>query len=156
MNGLDSLISFILKFLAPIILMFTSVQFAIMALFVIMVINYITSTVNTYKRLKQTSSCRFILWRSIWNEKTMKRFFTKSYEYIFAMIVISLFQVYIIGLNPIEINLSINLLNLFIFYASTMEITQIFNNIEKVSGNNIFEVIKNKVPMVGKLFGKDK
>lgn len=139
----NNIMYYLSLFLAPLFTALLPLQFSLICLLILISANYISAVVCTFNLLR-LKAVDFVFFRALFNDGNMKRFFKKCYEYIFAVLVVGLFEVYILELdNPTE---GISMLRLTVISAGVVEVNQMFMNIECVTGGNILHRIKDLIP----------
>lgn len=136
---LNNLINGIVYFLTPFLVIIAPLHMALITLSIFIFINYLSATICV-KKNKGIN-----LWRAIFNNINLKRFFKKYYEYALGILVIGLFEVHILAID-IATGGIISLLRVTIVTAGVIELNQIFINIECVTGSNLLTSIIDKIP----------
>lgn len=137
---------YLLVFLAPLLTALAPLQSALITLLILIILNYGSALICIFKSLI-TKKVKFALLRALFSNVNMKRFFKKSYEYVFAILTIGLFEIYILGLdNSAPLGESISLMRITIIGAGVIEVNQMFVNLECITGSNILSRVQNLIP----------
>lgn len=138
--------SLLLVFLSPLVSTMSPMIGSLIILSLLVFINLITDIISNFKECTETTRWRrfrcIFLKRSTWIKT-----FRKIYEYMFAILTVGLFEIYILGTQHIELmGGMVSLTKASIIIAGYLEVDDIFKNIEKITGSNIFARLKNVIP----------
>ena len=137
---ISNIINYIVYFITPFLLIIAPLHLALITLALFIFLNFL-SAIICIKKNKNIS-----LWRAIFNNKNLKRFFKKHYEYALAIVGIGFLEANILVLDVATTGGLFSLIRVTIITASIIEVNQLFSNIECVTGSNILTKITNLVP----------
>ena len=124
----------------PLISYFSDIKYSILALFILIFIDLLTGIRKYhFKRKIKLNLFKRVFWYTI-KSYLLRQTWKKSYEYIFGILAVFCFEMFIFGKSEIEIlGKNYSFTKWIIVLASIVEIWSIFENLEKVSGNNLLK-----------------
>lgn len=143
---INTAIKIISAFLAPLIAILFPLQHALVVLLIFVLINYNSQVILSFKEATQTKNTLLRVIISIFSKTALTTLLKRLHEYSFAITMVGLFEVYILEL---PINLGENtfsLIHFTIVVAGCLEVTRGFQLNEKITGNNMLEVILSFIP----------
>lgn len=137
----------VLLLLTPFITLLTNMKLAFIALLVLIFIDLLTGIRKSFF-IKNVSlnPLKKIFWLGV-KSYLLRRTWRKTYEYLFGIIAIAVFETYMLGITQIELLGKVSSFTEWsVVICGTVEIWSIFENMEAVSGNNILKKLLNFLP----------
>ena len=147
----------ILLLITPIISMLITVQAASLGLFLLIFLDLLTGIrKNLHLNNISFNPFKAIFYRSI-KSYLLRQTLKKTYEYLFAIIALIIFESLVFGSMSILIMSKVfTFTELGILLCASIELWSIGENMEAVSGKNIFKKMMEFLPLsIQKLFNKN-
>lgn len=154
---LNTTMKLIIAFLGPFVTALLPLQEGLIILLILIIINYISQVVITYMKDESYKYILFKLIKAIFCKKALETLLKRLYEYSFAILMVGLLEVYILGFTPIEIaDKKFSLLHFTLVVSGCLEVTRGFGLAEKITGSNMLETLRSFLPeRVSRLFDKN-
>jgi len=137
----------ILLSLSPVLIMILSMKTILFALFIIIIIDLLTGIRKSHYTegvLFQPFKKEF--WKVI-KSKELRRTWTKAVEYITGIIAFTILDTMVLGSSSIQmLGNDYSIAELAVTVACLVEVYSVYENMEAVSGNNLFKKILGFLP----------
>lgn len=131
-------------FVMPFLAFFTPLQNSLIALGVIILFNYILAVIASFKDLRGFS---FRFFKSLVAEQSFSETRNKVFDYIFALLLIGMFEVYFFDVSIEDMsNKLLSFTHLSLVFIGYKEVKRGFAINEKITGTNFYEEIQGFLP----------
>lgn len=136
-----------LLLITPLISLLAPMKLIILGLFILIIIDLITGIRKSLHQKEISFNPFKVAFRKAIKSYLFRQTWKKSYEYGMGIIVLFVFEMFILGLTPVTImDKSFTITELGILIPSAIEVWSIFENLEAVSGRNILKRLVTLLP----------
>lgn len=132
-------------FMLPFLAFYNPLQHSLIALVVLVFINYILAVIAEFKERKGSVFSRLIF--ALISRNSLFKTVRVVFDYTIALIFIGLFEVYFLNVDVSDISTKLlSLSHLAIVYIASKEVKRGFKINEQITGSNFYEEIEGFLP----------
>ena len=132
-------------FMLPFLAFYNPLQHSLIALGILVLINYILAVIAEFKERKGSVFGRVVF--ALISKNSLFRTIGVIFDYIIALTLISLFEVYFLNVNIADVSTKLlSLSHLAIIYMASKEVKRGFKINELITGSNFYVEIEDFLP----------